>query len=392
MQGEGRRGMLLYLALALLAAAWLAAYLVLRLASRRTGKKPENITIYPLFLMLRTKRVVEPLDKIANLNPRLWDVVARIAIVTGFGMAAFAVYILVNNLSTYLFRPETVGVQNIVIPLIIGVTIRLEHIPYLLLAFGIVLITHEGMHGIIARREGIPLKSAGIFLLFILPGGFVEPEEKAFREAEPGKRIRVAAVGSFANLVVGVFVIFLMLGLFLPSEGGLYIVETSEDARIPANEVIVSIDGAPVNRFTLTRSITLGEKMVVKGLRSEYVFEIREQFVGREVPIGVLVSSLGAKQVDYFYPLRIGSLDPSAVYTLYKTLNWIQLVSLGVAVFNMLPIYMLDGSIMLASLLEKITKDQRKIRITLSTVAVLCVTLLLANIMFTYSTFGFFQL
>ena len=192
--------------------------------------------------------------------------------------------------------------------------------------------------------------------------------------------------------MVGLFVVCLMMGLFLPYEGGLYLVETREDSKIPANEVIVSVDGIPVNSLTLTRNITLGEKIIVKGLRDEYVFEIREEYVGRELPLGVLVSSLGARQVDYFYPLRIGNLDPSAVYTIHKTLNWIQLVSLGVAVFNMLPIYMLDGSIMLASLLEKITKDQKKIKATVLTAAALCITLLLANIMFTYTTFGFFQL
>ena len=384
--------MSLYLALAVIAVAWSLAYLILRLISRKSDKRLENITIYPLFLMLRTKRVVEPLDRIAARHPRLWDITSRVAIVTGFGMAAFAIYILVNNLGTYIFRPESVGVQNIVIPLIIGVTIRLEHIPYLLLAFGIVLITHEGMHGIIARREGLPLKSAGVFLLFILPGGFVEPEEKAFREANPDARIRVAAVGSFANLVVGIFVVFLMLGLFLPYEGGLYVVETREDAKIPVNEVIVSVDGVPVNSLTLARNITLGDKIIVKGMRGEYVFEIREEYVGREIPLGVLISSLGAKQVDYFYPMRAMVLDPSAAYTLHKTLNWIQLVSLGVAVFNMLPIYMLDGSIMLASLLEKITKDEKKIKAIVSLSAAACITLLLANIAFTYRTFGFFQL
>jgi len=381
--------MLIYVALGVMAAAWSLAYLFLRVS----GKKLENITLYPLFLMLRTKKVIAPLDKIASKTPRLWDVVSRIAIVTGFGMAAFAIYILANNLGTYLFRPETAGVQNVVIPLIIGVTIRLEHIPYLLLAFGVVLITHEGMHGIIARREGLPVKSAGVFLIFILPGGFVEPDERAFREANPDAKLRVAAVGSFANLVVGLAVILLMLGLFSTSEGGLLVVETHEDARIPVNEVIVRVNDTPVNSYTVRAvNITLGDKIIVYGMRDTYVFEIREEYVGREIPLGVLISSLGARQVDYFFPLKIGELDPVIAYTMHKALNWIQLVSLGVAVFNMLPIYMLDGSIMLRSLLEKFTKDTRRINIVSSGVAALCTTLLISNIVFTYTTFGFFQI
>ena len=191
---------------------------------------------------------------------------------------------------------------------------------------------------------------------------------------------------------MGLFVIFLMMGLFTPFENGLYVIETREDSRIPANEVIVSIDNIPVNRLTLTKNITLGEQLVIKGLRDEYVFTIREEFVGREVPVGVLISSLGARQVDYFFPLRFGSLEPTVVYSMYRALNWIQLVSLGVAVFNMLPIYLLDGSIMLASLLERFTRDEKKIKATVTFAAALCISLLIANIAFTYRTFGFFQL
>ncbi len=385
--------MSLYLILAGIAVAWVAAYaLLLVLKSRVSASRLENITLYPLFLMLRTRSVITPLDKIAGRYPRLWDALSRVAIVTGLGMGALAIYILASNLATYLFRPETVGVQNIVIPLIIGVTIRLEHIPYLLIAFGIVLLTHEGMHGIIARREGIPVKSAGVFLIFILPGGFVEPEEKAFREASPDAKMRVAAVGSFANLVVGLIVILLTIGIYQPFESGLIIIQTDENSRLPENEVIVSVEGVPVNRYTLAQNITLGEKIVVKGIRDTYEFQIREEFIGRQVPIGIIISALGAEQVDYYYSLRFGQLDPNVTYILYRTLGWLQLVSLGVAIFNMLPIYMLDGNLMLRAFLEKYTKDPKKIHGVALTATILSLALLIANIAFTYQTFGFFQL
>ncbi|GBC69915.1 hypothetical protein HRbin01_01621 [archaeon HR01] len=380
--------MIFELTLAVIAAAWVLAYLLLRYVFKR---RSENISLYPLFLIVRSRGVTEPLDRLAAAAPRFWDAVSRAATVVGVGLTAFAIYILASNLSTYLFRPETVGPQNIVIPLIIGVTIRVEQIPYLLIAFGVVLLTHEGLHGIIARREGLPVKSAGIFLVFILPGGFVEPDEESFRKSPPGARIRVAAVGSFANLAIGVIVILAMLGLFSQSEGGLIVVQTEEGSSIPVNEVLVSIDGIPANSYTARNiNITLRENITVTGLSGTYTYRVRPEVVGESIPLGTLVRSLGVSRVDIYIPLRWGGGDPATVYNLYKSLSWLQLVSIGVAVFNMLPIHMLDGSIILRAFLEKVGVKRVGPAVNLATA--ICLILLASNIFMTYSFFGFFQL
>lgn len=81
-----------------------------------------------------------------------------------------------------------------------------------------------------------------------------------------------------------------------------------------------------------------------------------------------------------------------AEYNAYKVFWWIQLVALGVAIFNMLPIYFLDGSLFLSSLLEFWIRDERKLKMLNMGLTSICITLLVLNIMFTYKTFGFFQL
>ncbi|MEM4363574.1 MAG: hypothetical protein QXT90_05985, partial [Candidatus Caldarchaeum sp.] len=145
------------LVLAAVAVAWVVAFLVDRFIRRKPSQPVEarsagvhpgrrfSISLYPLLLIVRSRDVVRPLDNVMQRLPRFWDAVSRAAVATGFGLMAFAVYILATNLATYLFRPEQVGGQNIVIPLIVGVTIRLENLPYLFNAFAIVLITHEGL-------------------------------------------------------------------------------------------------------------------------------------------------------------------------------------------------------------------------------------------------------
>jgi membrane-associated protease RseP (regulator of RpoE activity) len=388
-------------ALAVIAAVWVGAFLVkslldLRRRGRETAEQAKtglSISLYPLLLIVRTRSVAGPLDRLAQKAPRFWDAVSRAAVATGFGLMAFAIYVLSTNLATYLFRPEQVGGQNIVIPLIVGVTIRLDHLPYLFIAFAIVLITHEGLHGVIARREQLPVKSAGIFLVFVVPGGFVEPDEQAFKAASPGTRMRVAAVGSFANLVVGFLTVLAIFGLFVPVEAGLIAVQTEPGSKIAVNEVLVEIDGVPVNSYTVrSEKVTIGQTLRVRTLSGEYVFQTNPEVWGRELILGSVVRGLGITQVDSFLPLRLQFLDPAASYALYRTLYWLQLVSIGVAVFNMLPIHILDGSIVLKALLERYIKNPRKIFGIANAAAVLCLALLISNIAFTYSFFGFFQI
>ena len=79
-------------------------------------------------------------------------------------------------------------------------------------------------------------------------------------------------------------------------------------------------------------------------------------------------------------------------YNAYKMFWWIQLIALGVAIFNMLPIYFLDGSLFLTSLLEFWVKDERKLKIFNISLTSTCIMLLALNVIFTYKTFGFFQL
>lgn len=80
----------------------------------------------------------------------------------------------------------------------------------------IILIIHEGMHGIVARRQKLKVKSSGVILLGFLPiAAFVEPDEREVAAAEPRKALRLFAAGPTANILamvlIQIFVIFLVL-------------------------------------------------------------------------------------------------------------------------------------------------------------------------------------
>ena len=380
--------MVIYLYLLVLAAGWLLVYLILRKVFSREDFG--NLKLYPLAFVLRSRKAIDFFDRVVGKFPLFWRVLSNIGVAIGFGLMAFSIYFLASNLGTYLFAPQQVGPQNIVVPLIIGVTIRLEHLPFILLALGIVLITHEGMHGLVARLEKIKLKSTGLFLAFIFPGGFVEPDEEEFNKAHPKTKMRVAAAGSFANLVVGLLIVFLMMGLFLPMESGVIVLEVEGNAtKISVGDVIVGVNGVAVNRETLFQNITAEDMIVVETMRGDISYRLKKPV---NMPMAWILRGIGIKRIDYYRPMRIGLGDPMVEYNLYRMFWWIQLVALGVAIFNMLPIYFLDGSLFLSSLLEFWIRDEKKLKAFNIGLTSICATLLALNIAFTYRTFGFFQL
>jgi membrane-associated protease RseP (regulator of RpoE activity) len=78
----------------------------------------------------------------------------------------------------------------------------------------IIIVAHEGAHGILARAVKSKLGSTGIASIGVIPiGAFVEPDEKQLMRKSRASRLRVFSAGSAANFVVGI-IILLFLGLF----------------------------------------------------------------------------------------------------------------------------------------------------------------------------------
>ncbi len=64
------------------------------------------------------------------------------------------------------------------------------------------------------------------------------------------------------------------------------------------------------------------------------------------------------------------------------------IISLSIAFFNMLPIYPLDRGVIIASLLEKFIKDDRKLRAMVLSIGFICTMLIYANLGSSYRALG----
>lgn len=384
----------LYEGILLAVVIWTASYFVLRLTLKRDPGKGEKVRLYPLFIMLRTVKFTGVLDLLSNKRPVVWDVASNMGISTALGLMVLAVYFLARNLSVFLVTPEEAGIQNVVIPLVPFVTISVNSIPYFLLAVAAVLIVHEGMHGVIARREKVPIKSSGVFLLFLLAGGFVEPDEQEFKKSSPKTRMKVSAAGSFANIVLGLIILsVLVVGFTFPSPSGVVVVRADETNTygLQAYEVLTKVGQLPLQsaQDLQTEVSVQPGKVLVTGKNKNYLLEVDKPYEG---PLSGLIRSLGVREIDFYFPMKLEVFDTASTYILYKSLWWIWLISIGVGIFNMLPLFMLDGDLFLRALLETKIVSAKKVEVLSRIVSTGSFVLLFSNILFSYFNFGLFQI
>lgn len=253
---------------------------------------------------------------------------------------------------------------------------------YALIAFTVLLFSHEFAHGVLARVHNIKLKSTGLLTLGIIPvGAFVEPDEKDLEGRSSMQKMHVFAAGSFANMLVCVFSAVLMFSLsafFVDSDGVLVsgLTENSTAAGIiEKGDILYS-----VNNITLSNAA--GYKKAVAEYAPGAVLTLETKrgvfnVTAGQSPDNESIAFLGMyteNNIKGRYGLDMGVLN-----FLWTTLTWMLFFNLNVALVNLLPIAPFDGWRMLREVMYvfKISEEHAK-KIVYAIVA-FCLILLVIN-------------
>lgn len=347
----------------------------------------KNIDFKYILFMRRTKRFRTVLDRIAQASPLFWKIVGTIAFIVCLGVMIFGTWNLINvayliytgvitQPSLQIILPVPTS-QTIVSPGFIGIPFW-----FWIIVIAIVLIPHETFHGIIARAEKIKLKDVGLMLLAIFPGAFVEPDDKQLKKSKLMTRLRIFSAGSFINILIGIVVIFLVQGLlWTPNMNGLLI--TSVNATAPAGQsglksgmVVQSMDGRNFDMGFYDYSILL---LMIPGSNSENVTQylsslVLSQRLSSYSPGDVVTLSVDGANYDLtlgenprlkdFPYIGIGTRlnvnDISLFLIVFPLLGMIASISILVGLFNILPIYPLDGGLITKAIAEKYAKKKAK--------------------------------
>jgi membrane-associated protease RseP (regulator of RpoE activity) len=346
--------------------AWVVIVLVAK------GLKLENrgFEIKAYSLTYKNYGVQAALTKMLNRTRRGIRVFADISVVAGFLMMGFAFWFLLNNVSNYFVEPTEFSELTILIP---GVTLTSSaSITYFLLSIPIVLVIHEGAHGIVATLEKIKIKTGGFAIFIALFAGFVEPDEEEFNKAKKISKLRVIGAGATSNVIFSfalgailltnpLFAIVLpepILGWMYEEPDGvlvLSIIEGSgaEKAGLQPNDIITAINGIDV-RTPLDfqkADIVPGQTVNVSILRAGQQLEL---------PI-VIMPSEDDPERGLIGIIRDNSFAYKPVYNFIEWNNpslsmfllWLWMISFFIGIINMLPLPILDGGKFIHSIIDK---------------------------------------
>lgn len=371
--------------------ACVAVYLVV-LVKGYLGDR--RVTLYGPIVLLKCQRCVDLVKRLAYTRLRN---VALIAVASWIVTMAMGMAMLtMSAIASFRIPPDQapspvtlIGLPglNPLIPLTYG-------------AVGLIaaVAVHELAHGIALAANKLSIKSAGLVLLGLPLGAFVEPGDD-FQSAGDIVKVKVYSSGPFANLGVAVLALLLLTHLLLGvvpavvgvGVTGIYPGSPAERTGLKPGDVITLVDGKRVTdldsffsamegkRAGDTVTITLGNnRSFTIVLADRFDFTRRSEDRGKGF-IGIELTDLsGLKEAlplvsgepleaawkllsipfafqrillfSHFYTSPLGGWDITYV------LLWISWMNAAIGLTNVLPILPLDGGSALLSTLRLILR------------------------------------
>ena len=374
---------------------WLAVYIVGRVLN--IEDLLPWIRVGPFYLMFRSERLNRVLVSFSLSKKRVLQRILDIASASGIIILGAAIYFLSLSLMRYFEAGGGVQTVQLIIP---GVTISVDTVLRMLPALTIIIVSHELAHKVGLHTEGVNIKSMGVILLFLIPGAFVEPDEESFRSSNPRSRMRILSAGTFINMLIGLMFLPLVINpsafqmvispLYGPPSGVLItsIVPNTSlamQSEISVGDVIVGINNNSINDLASLYRVSLkpGDVVVVKYIDMDDGLIHTAILRASPDPNNASRGILGFIPANY-YPPRLPSLDPYIPNILYEVFFWIYFLGVNIAIFNMLPIYGLDGYGYVESLLEYMKVPQSYRRYITSFLFSIAVSLLALNLYVSY--------
>lgn len=178
------------------------------------NKKEAYSIFFPLLALFKTKKLNNLIKKMGRKRPKFWRIFWNIGIFVSFGFTIYGFYFFFSNVISLIFRPS---IENVIVPLIPGVTVDLPFLFYLILPLLFIMTTHEFAHGISASVDGLDIKSTGILgagLFFLIGfGAFVEVDERELRSKKfhRNTRLRIASAGTWVNSITAGIAFLLLI-------------------------------------------------------------------------------------------------------------------------------------------------------------------------------------
>lgn len=257
---------------------------------------------------------------------------------------------------------------------------------YWLIAVLFVMVVHEFGHGIIARAHRVRVKSTGFAfagaLVPIIPGAFVEIDEKHLSKKSKHVQLSVFSAGPFVNIVFGLLFFALLVAVQPLAENvfvseGMRVISVADNSPaqlsgLAVGDLITAIDGRAVAYVEDFENAFSGKKP------GDWVRLSTKSGSGAVMLSGSKSALLGVQVQEsrILNPALVekhGWLLTSMLSWLVTLLYWLFVLNLGVGLFNLVPLGPIDGGRMFHTALQKIVPHRHARRIWHVTSTVLLV-------------------
>ena len=385
----------------------LIAWVVILIIAKSLKLENHGFQIKAYSLTYKNTQVQSALSKILTRTKRGIRVFADVSVVAGFLMMGFAFWFLLTNISNFFVEPTEFAELTVLIP---GVTLTsAPAILYFLLSIPIVLIVHEGAHGIVATLEKIKIKTGGFAIFIAMFAGFVEPDEDDFDKAKKISKLRVIGAGATANVLFAFalglllltnpfFALILpepMLGWFYEAPDGVLILSIipdsgAEKAGLQKNDLITGINGVVIVAPPDFHKVDLnpGDTAIVTILRDGTSLQLPVEIMpSPDDPEKGLVGIMRENALSYKPVYNIIEWDPQVSMFLL----WLWMISFFIGIINMLPLPILDGGKFIQTIIDK-KVSEKKANGIMWTVYVCTFIIFALNIGLSYMKSGWFTI
>ena len=354
----------------------LMAWVIIIVVAKALKLEKYGFELKAYSLVYKNKGVNNTLIKVLGRTKRSVKVFADLSVIAGFIMMGFAFYFLLNNVSNYFVAQSNFSELTVLIP---GVTLTSpEAITYFLLSIPIVLVMHEGAHGIVAALEKIKIKTGGFAIFIAMFAGFVEPDEEEFEKAKKISKLRVIGAGATSNVLFAIVLGIIMLtnpvfGMIIESiplfgepilntfyelSSGVLILSTmensgAEQAGLLGNDIITSINDIPIRGPADFPILDPGDTATVSILRDGQEMEFGVEIMSSpDDPERGLIGIMRDNSIPYKPVMNF--IDWSNVdFNISMFLLWLWMISFFIGIINMLPLPILDGGKFIHTIIDK---------------------------------------
>ncbi len=358
----------------------------------------KNIEFKSGLIMRRTKRGKKAIYDFTKKHRKKLIIIGNIAIIVGVIASVFGFFTLVQSLYKLILNPEEAapGIK-LVLPSVSGVKLPgfILGVPfwYWILGIFVVLFAHEPMHALSARAENIKIKSFGLLLFFVLPGAFVDPDEKQIKKLSTLRKLRIFAAGSFGNLIAAGFFLLLIVSYnflidsMMSTEGVIFekTIENTGASEVGLKGIITEINNKPVKSINDLQEI-------MKNVKPDDTIEIKTTegyFQLKTIPNkdDPKTPFIGISKPSTFFVYKgilkdFGVVNQNSLYIISWFLGlfeWVFVLNVGIGTFNLFPIKPLDGGLMLEEIIKHFYKS-KKVKYLVNGISLLTLSLVLINL------------